>query len=101
MVLGIVPDNFFTPFLEGNPLQIIFLAALAGMAMLIRFGYYYIVVWNKLYKRKLWETYRFREGKLHEDEFAFHHIIGQCHKISCISDIGYYYVQRTGSIMSL
>ena len=35
MVLGIVPDNFFTPFLEGNPLQIIFLAALAGMAMLI------------------------------------------------------------------
>ena len=35
MVLGIVPDNFFTPFLEGNPLQIIFLAVLAGMAMLI------------------------------------------------------------------
>ena len=35
MVLGIVPDNFFTPFLEGNPLQIIFLAALTGMAMLI------------------------------------------------------------------
>lgn len=35
MVLGIVPDNFFTPFLEGNPLQIIFLAALAGLAMLI------------------------------------------------------------------
>ncbi len=35
MVLGIVPDNFFTPFLEGNPLQIIFLAALVGLAMLI------------------------------------------------------------------
>ena len=35
MILGIVPDNFFTPFLEGNPLQIIFLAVLAGMAMLI------------------------------------------------------------------
>ena len=35
LVLGIVPDNFFTPFLEGNPLQIIFLAVLAGMAMLI------------------------------------------------------------------
>lgn len=35
MVLGIVPDNFLTPFLEGNPLQIIFLAVLAGMAMLI------------------------------------------------------------------
>ncbi len=30
MVLGIVPDNFFTPFLEGNPLQIIFLLSLQG-----------------------------------------------------------------------
>ena len=35
MVLGIVPDNFFTPFTEGNPLQIIFLAVPVGMAMLI------------------------------------------------------------------
>ena len=63
-------------------------------------GQFYIVAWNKLYKSELWKTYRFREGKIHEDEFAFHHIIGQCRRISCISDIGYYYVQHIGSIMA-
>ena len=35
MVLAIVPGNFFTPFTEGNPLQIIFVAVLIGIAMLI------------------------------------------------------------------
>lgn len=38
MVLEIVPDNFFTPFTEGNPLQIIFLAVPVGLAMLILGG---------------------------------------------------------------
>lgn len=35
MILDIVPGNFLTPFTEGNPLQIIFVAVLIGMAMLI------------------------------------------------------------------
>ena len=35
MVLDIVPGNFFTPFTEGNPLQIIFVAVLIGIAMLM------------------------------------------------------------------
>ena len=35
MFLDIVPSNFFTPFTEGNPLQIIFVAAIVGLAMLI------------------------------------------------------------------
>lgn len=35
MILDIVPGNFFTPFTEGNPLQIIFVAVLIGTAMLI------------------------------------------------------------------
>lgn len=35
MVLAIVPGNFFTPFTEGNPLQIIFVAVLIGLALLI------------------------------------------------------------------
>lgn len=64
------------------------------------YGYYYIVVWNKLYKKHLWDSYRFREGKVHEDEFAFHNIVRQCGKIACIPDVGYYYVQHEGSIMA-
>ncbi len=35
MVLDIVPSNFFTPFTEGNPLQIIFVAVLIGVALLL------------------------------------------------------------------
>ncbi len=35
MVLDIIPDNFFTPFTEGNPLQIIFVAVLVGIALLV------------------------------------------------------------------
>ena len=35
MVLDIVPDNLITPFTEANPLQIIFVAVLIGLAMLV------------------------------------------------------------------
>lgn len=35
MIYGIIPGNFFTPFTEGNALQIIFLAVLVGVAMLL------------------------------------------------------------------
>ena len=34
MLLDIVPDNFFTPFTEGNPMQIIFVAVILGIALL-------------------------------------------------------------------
>ena len=35
MILGIIPSNFFAPFVEGNPLQMIFVAFAVGLAMLI------------------------------------------------------------------
>lgn len=60
----------------------------------------YIVAWNKLYNRILFEKKRFPVGKIHEDEFLAHHILGTCKKISTISDICYFYVQRSDSIMS-
>ncbi len=34
MILGIIPQNIFSPFIEGNTLQIIFLAIVIGIAML-------------------------------------------------------------------
>ena len=34
MVLGIVPSNLFTPFTEGNTLQILFVGIIIGLAML-------------------------------------------------------------------
>lgn len=34
MLLGVIPKNIFSPFVEGNTLQIIFLAVVIGVAML-------------------------------------------------------------------
>lgn len=34
MILGIIPKNIFSPFVDGNTLQIIFLAVVIGIAML-------------------------------------------------------------------
>ena len=38
LILGMAPDNFLTPFTQGNPVQIIFIAALVGIAMLLLEG---------------------------------------------------------------
>jgi glycosyltransferase involved in cell wall biosynthesis len=63
-------------------------------------GVAYIVAWNKLYRKTLWDKLRYPEGKLNEDEFVVHDIVRQCGKITGIDYVGYDYVQRTGSIMS-
>lgn len=63
-----------------------------------RIGYEYILAWNKLYCSTLWDTYRYPSGKIHEDEFAFHHIIARCKTISVIPDRLYHYVSHNGSI---
>lgn len=61
-------------------------------------GWNYIVAWNKLYRSSIFQQIQFAKGKLHEDEFIFHHIIGQCGKIAVIEDKCYYYLQRQKSI---
>ena len=60
----------------------------------------YIVAWNKLYKRKIFDQLRFPYGRQHEDEFIIHHVIDLSKKIVCINEYLYYYLQRNNSIMS-
>lgn len=62
-------------------------------------GWYYIFTVNKLYRKALFEEIRFPVGKLSEDDFVAHRIFMQCERVACIRDIGYYYVQRGGSIL--
>lgn len=58
-----------------------------------------VAVWNKLFKREVIGNYRFSEGKLNEDFlFAFEVLIGKKFSICSVSDVGYYYYSRTGSI---
>lgn len=59
---------------------------------------YYVVAWNKLYRRELFTSLRYPVGKLHEDEYVLQELVDQCDNICCLGYVGYHYVQRSGSI---
>lgn len=56
-------------------------------------------VWYKLYKRELIKDILFEVGKQHEDVFWSYQAIGKAERVSIIDYIGYYYLQRSESIM--
>ncbi len=62
-------------------------------------GYRFEYAWNKLYSTALFSDRRFPEGKLCEDAFLSHRLLGESQRVACIHDICYYYRQRGGSIM--
>ena len=58
-------------------------------------------VWNKIYKRSLFDTVRFPKGKLFEDVGTMYKLIFQVDKITYVSKPGYFYLkQREGAITS-
>lgn len=57
------------------------------------------VVWNKLYKKCLFDNLRFEYGKLNEDDFFTYQVLSRCSKVSYINIPLYYYLIREGSIM--
>ena len=56
-------------------------------------------VWYKLYKTELIKDILFPVGKYHEDVFWSYQAIGRAQKVSVSDRVGYYYVQRSDSIM--
>lgn len=56
-------------------------------------------VWYKLYRAAVIKDIPFAEGKVHEDVFWSYQAFGKAAKVSIIDDVGYYYWQRSGSIM--
>ena len=61
---------------------------------------YYVVAWNKLYRRELFKTLRYAPGKRYEDQFLLPGLLAQCKTIACLRYVGYRYAQRGGSIMA-
>ncbi|MDD9148995.1 MULTISPECIES: glycosyltransferase family 2 protein [unclassified Sporolactobacillus] len=55
-------------------------------------------VWNKLYKKELWNKVRFPKGKLFEDEFTTYKIFNRSAKVAVLNKKMYYYFQREKSI---
>ena len=58
-----------------------------------------VVVMNKLFKKKCWETLRFPLNKIHEDEFTIHLAIDNADRLVVTNEVIYAYVQHSGSIM--
>ena len=58
------------------------------------------VVWNKLYKKRIFEKLTFPDGKIHEDEYIMHYLLDRANAIAYIKGAYYYYVQHNNSIMS-
>lgn len=61
-------------------------------------NWFYVVAWNKLYRRGIWDRLRFPEGFIHEDEAVIHRVIRSCQKIAVIPEPLYYYRQLPSSI---
>ena len=59
----------------------------------------FVVTWNKLYKKSLFEKIRFPEGKLQEDEFTTYKLLYQSRKIAYVNQNLYIYRIRENSIM--
>lgn len=59
-----------------------------------------VCTWNKLYRRKLWESFRFPEGKICEDAFTTYLLLHKSDRIVHITDALYCYRIRSESIMT-
>ena len=57
------------------------------------------VAWNKIYKRDLFESLRYTNGIIHEDEDIAYKILHKCNNVKIIKDSLYFYLQRESSIM--
>lgn len=68
-------------------------------ALLSENGKYFVPAWNKLYRRYLWDEYRFLQGRLREDEFAIHHLAEKCERITVVGEPLYDYYQNPKGIM--
>ncbi len=62
------------------------------------FGINAVAAWGKLYKKKLWENYRFPKGKIHEDQYTTYKLIFSTNKIFLVTKELYYYFSNEKGI---
>lgn len=58
-----------------------------------------VVLWAKLYARRIWPMLRFPDGRIHEDEYVLHHVYFACETVAVIHSATYHYVRARPSIM--
>ena len=56
------------------------------------------IIWNKMYKSRLFNELRYPSLNNGEDEFVSHHVMARAEKAVIIPDVLYYYTLRQGSL---
>lgn len=69
-----------------------------AMSRIYSHGVKYVVAWNKMYRKTLFDNVRYKEGKLNEDEFTTYKLYGNSNKIAEIEDVLYFYFYNGNSI---
>ena len=59
----------------------------------------YVVAWNKIYRREIFQTMRYPKGRVNEDGFVFGELFSTVKILALVKEPLYYYRQREGSIM--
>lgn len=65
-----------------------------------RNGLHWILAWNKLYKRHLFDDLRYKDGVFFEDVHIIHRLLYKCSNITYLPQPLYYYYQRPESIVN-
>lgn len=58
-----------------------------------------VSAWNKLYKKRLFTSIRYPEGRVYEDGATTHKLINEANGIVIIQDCLYHHLERKGSIV--
>jgi len=61
--------------------------------------YYESFVWNKLFRRELFDGIRFPSGHLYEDLYTMYKLLDRAKRIAYQRNVKYFYRQRKGSII--
>lgn len=59
----------------------------------------YTIVWNKIFKRELFDGLLFEEGRINEDSIIMPKLIGRANKVAHLAEPLYYYRRRKSGIM--
>ena len=63
-------------------------------------GNFPVIVWNKLYPKRIWETLLFAEGRFYEDIWIIPAVLSHCDRIAIVPDALVYHRKRASSITS-
>lgn len=66
--------------------------------MLMNEGYGH-QAWGKLFRRSMWENFRFPKGLLYEDYAVIYDVMTMAEKVAIVTDAMYFYRMQQGSIM--